>query len=79
MCNCIAEMNAKLQEHNGGIVHTMFLHPARAVVEVYRLKTGRGTRRPPKVIASFCPFCGDEYGSAEGVAAPVSHAIREAI
>lgn len=64
MCSCIAEMNERLKEHNGGIVCTMFGSPSRAVVEVYQLETGRGKKRPPKAIASFCPFCGEKYGFA---------------
>lgn len=65
MCNCIAEMNGKLAEHNGGIVCTMFGKPPRAAIEVYQLETGRGKKRPPKAIASFCPFCGEKYGAAQ--------------
>lgn len=65
-CDCIADMNAKLGEHNGGVVATMFGSPRKVCVEVYQLKTGRGTKKPPRVVASFCPFCGVFYAQASG-------------
>lgn len=60
-CTCIAEMNARLADHNGGLVCTLFGSPQRVAVEVYQLETGRGKKRPPKAIASYCPFCGTSY------------------
>ena len=66
MCNCIADFNAQMEPHNGGLVTTMFGKPERCCVETYPLKTGRGVKKPPKAIASFCPFCGEEYAKAKG-------------
>lgn len=67
-CACISEMNAMLAKHNGALVTTLFGNPERTCVEVYQLKTGRGTKKPPKALASFCPFCGQKY-EAEAVEA----------
>lgn len=61
MCDCIAEMNTILAENNGGLVTTLFANPERVCVEVYQLKTGRGTKKPPRVLATFCPMCGAHY------------------
>lgn len=61
MCECVKEMNDMLADHNGGIVTTLFPAPDRACVEVYSLKTFRGSKKPPKVLATFCPFCGERY------------------
>lgn len=68
-CTCISEMNAKLAEHNGALVTTMFSNPVRTCVEVYQVKTGRGTKKPPKALASYCPFCGAQYGDEQSEAA----------
>ncbi len=64
-CTCISEMNAKLDDHNGALVTTMFGKPERTCVEVYQVKTGRGTKKPPKALASFCPFCGQKYAEED--------------
>jgi hypothetical protein len=69
MCNCNSELNAKLAEHNAAIVTTMFSTPTRVCIETYKVDDKkRGFRPPPKVLASYCPFCGGHYGpEAEGL------------
>lgn len=65
MCNCIKLMDAQLADHNGALVTTFLADPPVCVVEVYQLKTGRGQKKPPKVLASFCPMCGEKYAKTE--------------
>lgn len=61
MCNCIAEMNQKLAEggYNAAILTNLF-GPQKATVDTYKPdEKKRG--KPPIVIASYCPFCGEKY------------------
>ena len=64
MCNCVAVMNE-------------YLAPDREIAMVLQISTGkllgplvetnwvkrpRGARKnPPKCIASYCPFCGEQH------------------
>lgn len=61
MCDCIKTMDEQLAPLNGALVTTFLANPAVCVLEVYQLKTGRGQKKPPKVLASFCPMCGVKY------------------
>lgn len=62
-CSCVAEINAKLAEHNAEIVCTIFGKPPRAVIETIK-RDPKKRGKPPKVLASFCPFCGGDYDNA---------------
>lgn len=62
MCNCITEVNAKLAESNGELAIT-FWPMVRPLLETMKLDT-RKRVKPPLVVATFCPFCGEKY--AEG-------------
>lgn len=58
MCNCVAEMNALLAEHNTLIDSNLFGESGKHVV-ISTCKADNAKRgRPKKVISSFCPFCG---------------------
>jgi hypothetical protein len=78
-CNCVAEFNAKLREHNTRIVETigiprdgspMFTRPTIRTEKVEsRKRVG-----PAIAVPTFCPFCGNRYepepvAPAEGGAA----------
>ena len=60
MCDCIKEMNDLLKDRNGVLVTTLF-GTSKCCLWVDREKTGRGTKKPPAVIASYCPMCGEKY------------------
>jgi hypothetical protein len=59
MCDCINQMNEKLAAHNAALVTTMFGQPERVCVETYKVDSKVRGFRPPKVLASYCPFCGE--------------------
>lgn len=69
MCNCIETTDALLKDQNAGLVFTIFGKPPRVVIETRKIdSTKRG--RPPAMLASFCPFCGEKYEApalSEGV------------
>jgi len=64
MCDCISSTDEMLAEHNTTLVTTLFGIPQRCAVSTAQLATGRGKKRAAIMIASFCPFCGEKYGSA---------------
>lgn len=58
-CGCIADVNAKMAEHNAEVMMTWY-PVARPMIEtVKRDPKKRG--KPPLLVASFCPFCGVKY------------------
>lgn len=65
-CECIAEMDAKLAEHNTRLCVTFGFPRDGSPASVYPyLKTEKiETRKrvgPALAIPSFCPFCGESY------------------
>lgn len=58
-CNCISEVNAKLSESNGELLMT-FWPVSRPLLETQKLDTKKRVR-PPLVVPTFCPFCGEKY------------------
>lgn len=68
MCDCINTTNKLLAEQNSTLVYTIFGKPPRVVIETAKiLPKVRG--RPPAMLASFCPFCGEKYADAATEAA----------
>jgi hypothetical protein len=71
-CECIAEVNAKLAEHNAQVHVPMFIigrkpgaEPGpRVFVETIKLDEKR-RGKPPALFATFCPFCGIRYEGKE--------------
>lgn len=58
---CNADIDAKLEPLNGKLARGFFvddgkLDPTPVFIEVVKIQS-RG-KRPPKVMATFCPFCG---------------------
>ena len=58
-CSCISEVNAKLAESNGELLMT-FWPVSRPLMETQKLDTKKRVK-PPLVVATFCPFCGEKY------------------
>lgn len=59
MCNCIADTDAYLAQHNTKI-HVPWVGPQIPFVETIKLdEKKRG--KPVKMFASHCPFCGEHY------------------
>lgn len=61
-CDCIEQFNKILKPKNARIEQAFSCFPkvelTGALISVEKL--GRG-KRPPLVVASFCPFCGTKY------------------
>lgn len=64
-CGCIAEMNERLAEHNTTLVFTFLLRPNKVCVETTQIETGRGKKKAVRVVANFCPFCGEKYDRSQ--------------
>lgn len=62
MCDCITEVNAKLAESNGEMLTTLW-PVVRPLMETQKLEP-RKRVKPPLVVATFCPFCGEKYAAA---------------
>lgn len=73
MCDCIAEVNARLAQDGGEVLTDMLTEPPRAFITTYR----RWARRKlPLVQATFCPFCGTVYPPNENAAAKRRYAAN---
>jgi len=68
-CNCVADFNLKLRDHNTRIVETigiprdgraMFTRPTITTEKIESRKRGRAAIAVP----GFCPFCGNRYEPA---------------
>lgn len=66
MCECATQMNNLLAEKNGKLVQGFSYTSGQGridlipvFVEVEKVDTKK--KKPPAVVASFCPFCGAEY------------------
>lgn len=67
-CNCIADANAQLKQHNGAIEQrfqfsfaaTTSSRMSNPLISLVKLdKTKR--KKPPILVATHCPFCGKKY------------------
>lgn len=65
-CSCITETDKMLVAHNATVVATfgLFGAPRRVSLEVEKLDSKKRAR-PPRLIASYCPFCGVKYRTGE--------------
>ena len=68
MCNCLTEMNARLEPHGACIATGMGISDDLSRMDTVILigveRIGKGRKALPNVIASFCPFCGKKRGKA---------------
>jgi len=62
MCDCLATINRDLVEHNTKIMLPM-IGRRRPFVETMKLDAKKRVTAV-KVIASYCPFCGEKYEDA---------------
>lgn len=68
MCDCIGDVNAMLAEKNGRL-ETVLGFGGGALsghlhIGVEKINK-RDRTRPPLVIATYCPFCGERYADQE--------------
>lgn len=64
-CDCITATDKLLAEHNATIVATLGLFgaPSRVAIECEK-RDPKKRGKPPRLIATFCPFCGEKYAIA---------------
>jgi len=71
MCKCIEQFNKQMAEHNTRIVIPFMVNmdtgeksrPDQPLVTTEKIDSSkRGSAK--KVMASFCPFCGEKYGES---------------
>jgi len=60
MCDCIQKTNEMLREHNARLVSTMFRNPDVVIVTTEKIDSKK-RGKPPIMLASNCPFCGENY------------------
>ena len=68
-CGCIDKVNAALHAQGNALVVSLRIvggdFEARAIVST-EAKDGPSRKKFPRLIASFCPFCGAEYPETKG-------------
>jgi hypothetical protein len=57
-CNCFAEVNDKLAPENGEIETNLVGTPGAVILISVVKKDAKARKKPPRLIASYCPFCG---------------------
>lgn len=59
MCDCIARVDESMLSRNAKIMLPWF-GPQRPFIETTKVdEKKRG--KPPRLFATFCPFCGEKY------------------
>lgn len=71
MCGCISKIDADLKPDGQCLDATMFGDRKATVMLIRTDKWKHENRRskPTRVIASFCPFCGEKYPRPKAEAA----------
>jgi len=71
MCECVKKLDEQLVEHNGRIAMALTMSKdmsrmgERLLVATEKIDTKK--RKPiPKLMATFCPFCGDKWPAEDG-------------
>lgn len=67
MCDCISSVNQDLAQHNSMLVCTLFGKPNRVIISTCKVEEKKRGKLP-SMLASFCPFCGEDYAAKPTVA-----------
>lgn len=64
MCTCHADIDAKLEPLNGKLATGFIFHRGgqadlSLLMQVEKIDT-RSRKKPPHVLPTFCPFCGEK-------------------
>lgn len=65
-CDCISKCNNVLAPHNSALVTTLLTNPERVAIDTNKVDSKK-RGRPARMIATFCPFCGERYGPGGAV------------
>lgn len=67
MCNCVAETNEWLAQHNTRITIPIVFGDVtpRPMIETEQIETGRGKKKAVGVFVAYCPFCGVPYNKTD--------------
>jgi hypothetical protein len=68
MCTCIQKIDAKLAEHNGMLETNWLSDPSRAMICVVKKSASGTPKKPPRLEATYCPFCGERYPNTRDIA-----------
>lgn len=74
MCNCITTINDDLKP-NGQCLDTTMFGVGKATTMLIRTDKWKYENRrnmPTRMIATFCPFCGERYPAADATPQPVT-------
>lgn len=65
MCDCFSVMDAKLRENNSRLQASFYVSDGQMYMRPYigTEKVDKRNRKSMGAIASFCPFCGERYGT----------------
>lgn len=64
ICDCLDTVDERLKGKNTRVSRGQPELEGRALIECYHVKRDGGPRH--LVYASFCPFCGQQYGEDRG-------------
>lgn len=68
MCDCITKVDELLAERNGRLYVTINLMNGKAYPKLgVEKKETRSRTKPPLMIPTYCPFCGQRYEEEAGV------------
>lgn len=60
MCTCLAQINAKLKPSNGRLATGFTVPDMHTHILIQVEKIAPRGKRPPLVLPTFCPFCGEK-------------------
>lgn len=64
MCECVTEVNAKLETRNTRLSQAMVMGGTKGdalMLQTEQIETGRGKTKAVSMFLSYCPFCGEKY------------------
>lgn len=72
MCDCIEKIDADLKAEGQCLDATMFGERKATTMLIRKDKWKHENRRskPTRIIAKFCPFCGEKYADLKGAPTP---------
>lgn len=78
MCDCIKEIDVLLAEKNGRLGLTIRIHEGlmQGVPTILVEKCEPRGKKPPAMLPSYCPFCGEKYPGRDNAPESESYRLR---